>query len=413
MYSVSHSTMKKPVASTKNDDLFDAQRKKSYHSRAVELMRPHLSDVGRSRMSDCGDWLWMLETPDGERRKLEKGFFCGVRFCPACAWRYSMAWGRVLCAVDRFLCSQGKVPVMATLTVPNVQAPELRSTLDMMAGAWHALMKRKPYKRWKSFCRKTEVTYNRSANTYHPHYHVMIWVDPSYFSGREYISHAQLLRDWREVTGIPEITQVDLRRCRDQKQQGQAVAEVAKYVAKASDYLDENPAVFEGFYAGLKGVRIITLAGEAKKAVQAFRAGELWEFDPSQPDDLACFTHRAIYHWSGAKYDAVGREEIDLAEEKAAIAMHKLQLADDIRMLGEGWQELKGHHVGKTYVAGVSTPFDEIRHESPKSDRGSKKVSEKKRRALKRENERREAIHLERWLATYEPAKEVPPSEQA
>ncbi|MBR2481818.1 MAG: protein rep, partial [Oscillospiraceae bacterium] len=260
-----------------------------------------------------------------------------------CSWRYGAAWGRILMAVDRYLCEEQQlVPIFVTLTVPNVEVDKLRDTIGHMAASWKRLMQRKDYRVWSNFVRKTEVTYNAKANTYHPHYHVMIWVKPGYFGkSGGYISHDKLLSAWRAATGMSEITQVDVRRCRSAQQEGAAVAEVAKYVAKSSDYLLSQD-VFDGFYMGLKGVRIMSLGGEAKKAVQLFRAGKLDKYDPEQPDDLAEYVWRVVYSWTRDGYTASSREAVDLVDEAAACRIHAEIRAADIAAIAQGFSELNG-----------------------------------------------------------------------
>lgn len=415
--SVSNYNPKKGFQSTENDDLFEAQRKKAYHSRAHDLMRPHLSEVGSHRMETCGDWLWMLENSDGTKRKLEKGFFCGLRFCPACAWRYSLAWGRALCAVDRYLCDQKKlVPILVCLTIKNVRAEMLRSSIDRMARGWHDLLKLRRYSEWKNYARKTEVTYNRETCEYHPHFHIMLWVPKKYFKGTKFIKQEQLLEDWKAVMDMPEITQVDIRRAynKDEKKQkcdyegtshSSAVAEVAKYVAKPADYTDENPAVFSGFYEGLRGVRIITLAGAAKSALQEFRKGNLCEFDPVQPDDLAQFTHRAIYHFhhTAGVYEMTSCEEIDLAEERGEAAWAKLErqrlLDEDIKAMQDGFTPMRDMY---QTTKGATYKVEDWEQITEKVEKREPKKTEKPsnwKRILKKENERRERAALERGLA--------------
>lgn len=348
--------------SSKKDDKATAEDKKAAAKRAIEMCTPHLSAIGKHRMESCGDWLHMLETEDRRERKLERGFFCGLRFCPACAWRYSLAWGRVLCAVDRALCAQGLTPILVGLTVRNVPAKDLHNELEHMADAWHKLIRRKEYKRaWCNYARKTEVTYSAERNDYHPHYHVMIWVDKSYW-GRNYISHAKLLQDWRDAAGDQTITQVDLVRCRDYKQQGSAVAEVAKYVAKSADYTTSQE-IFEGFYNGLKGVRIISLGGAAKDAVARFRRGQLAEYDPTEQTDLDKYTVRAIYHWDGQHYNLAGAENVDLIEERAADQERRELWAQDMAAMQLGYMpaDRKTYHKGggASFVP-IKSPWDEV-----------------------------------------------------
>ena len=330
------------------DDLKKAEQKKKHVETAAYFAGFHLSELGKHRMETCGDWLQLLENDAGDKRKIERGFFCGSRWCPACAWRYSAAWGRILMAVDRYLCAEQQlVPILVTLTVPNVCAADLRATLEHMAASWHNLIRRKAFSVWKNFVRKTEVTYNAQSDTYHPHYHVMIWVRPGYFGGRLYISHDRLLDEWRSATRMPEITQVDVRRCKSVEQEGAAVAEVAKYVAKSSNFL-LSQEVFDGFYHGLRGVRIMTLGGEAKKAAKLFRAGKLDKYDPEQPDDLAEYVWRVTYRWMGGEYAERSREPVDLVAEAAARRTYAEMRTAELAAMAQGFSELTGktHHTG-------------------------------------------------------------------
>lgn len=327
-----HDSINPDTKSTDLNELLTSQQKKELNKKAASLAAKHLSAIGRERMDNCGEWLWMLENESGTRKKLEKGFFCGNRFCPACAWRYSAAWGRALCTIDRYLTAKDFVPVFITLTVPNVPADRLRDQLRHMAAAWDKLVRRKRYKAWRNFARKTEVTYNSERKDYHPHYHVLIWVEQSYFHTGEYIKHAQLLSDWRAATGDPSIKQVRVQRCTSAAGTGAAVAEVAKYVAKSDDYLKNGSDVFDGFYEGLHGARIITLGGEARRALALYRAGDLLEYQPDKPDELEEYTIRNIYHWHGfaSKYTLACSEYVDLTEEAAQKAEARAMIAEDM-----------------------------------------------------------------------------------
>ncbi|RMH95205.1 replication protein, partial [Stutzerimonas nitrititolerans] len=64
----------------------------------------------------------------------------------------------------------------------------------------------------KGYVRKLEITYNKERDDYHPHFHVLIAVNKSYFTDkRYYISQKEWLELWRDVTGISEITQVQVQ----------------------------------------------------------------------------------------------------------------------------------------------------------------------------------------------------------
>jgi plasmid rolling circle replication initiator protein Rep len=153
------------------------------------------------RMVECGRWLEFALNPDldtGEvRLRLQTARFCRVRYCPVCQWRRSLMWAarfmkRV--AVPEF--PKGRW-LHLTLTVENVPVERLRATLGEMNEAWHRMIKRSV---WPAlgFIRSTELT--RAKNDFaHPHFHVLLYVKPSYFTSRDYISHERWASMWREA----------------------------------------------------------------------------------------------------------------------------------------------------------------------------------------------------------------------
>lgn len=265
--------------------------------RAADIIAPwldkHVTDAQRSRFRHCGDYLVYLETDDRTKRKLDVGFFCGIRLCPGCAWRESIRNAERVASISGALADQKRVMLMVTLTVPNVPADRLRSTVQHINRSWNKLMHRQQYAAWADNIRKLEITYNRHSDTYHPHLHCIVYVKPGYFKGKTYISQAQLLQDWREVTGQPEITQVDVRRCRDRGTTN-AVLEVAKYSAKASDY-SQSEDVLDTMYGALHHTRLMTYAGQCKALSTAYDGGELEEYKQL---DTTRYTMRVVYVWS-------------------------------------------------------------------------------------------------------------------
>lgn len=264
--------------------------------RAADIVAPwldkHLTDAQRSRFRHCGDFLVFLENDDRTKRKLDVGFFCGIRLCPGCAWRESIRNAERVASISGALADQGRVMLMVTLTVPNVGAEDLRRTVQHINRSWIRLLKRQRYAVWADSIRKLEITYNRTRDDYHPHLHCIVYVPKSYF-GKRYISQQQLLQDWREVTGQPEITQVDVRRCRDRGTTN-AVLEVAKYSAKASDY-SQSEDVLDTMYGALHHTRLMTYAGKCKALSTAYDGGELEEYKEL---DTTRYTMRVVYVWS-------------------------------------------------------------------------------------------------------------------
>ncbi|MGM0523284.1 MAG: protein rep [Bacillota bacterium] len=149
----------------------------------------------------------------------------------------------------------------------------------------------------KGYARKLEITYNEERNDYHPHFHVLIAVNKSYFTNtKQYISRDRWLDLWKQVTKNPLITQVDVRKVR--QGENDKVYEIAKYSAKESDYL-VSQEVFEVFYRALKGKRLIVYSGLFKEAMTKFKNGELEAY---KEKDMTNYVYAIMYNWGDKKY---------------------------------------------------------------------------------------------------------------
>ena len=230
------------------------------------------------RMAECGAWLRFLACQSGHGMLLVAAIFCQCRLCPLCQWRRSLIMFHQVkeLAHEHVKHFTSDIPVLLTLTVPNVWASELSERIGLMQTAWKKLMLRRPVRRvCRSWFRVLEITYNAERDDYHPHFHVLIMVPGSYFQRNRdlYIDRDEWLRMWQEVTGLSEITQVDIRRVKKLRK-GTAIesvaAEVAKYATKPGDYVRElpnglceaNAKVVEALHVALRRRRLVAFGGE-------------------------------------------------------------------------------------------------------------------------------------------------------
>ena len=211
------------------------------------------------RISHCGSFLVFKSCPKGHHKRLITASFCYSRLCVLCQWRKSLAmFHQVFTLVHKHKEKyKSDVPLLLTLTVPNVNQEELPYMLDLMQHAFKKMMKRRGILRSiRSWFRSLEITYNEERDDYHPHFHVLLMVPENYFDKRYnlFIHRDEWLAMWQEATGIREITQVDVRRVK-KRRKGDSIeiasAEVSKYATKPSSYVKETP---EGDYKASKGV---------------------------------------------------------------------------------------------------------------------------------------------------------------
>ena len=226
-----------------------------------------------------------------------------------CAWRKARKDGYLIQSLMEYVNQIHKKEfIFLTLTAPNVQADKLSEEIDDFNESWKRMTKLKQVSAInKGFIRKLEVTYNQERNDYHPHFHVLLAVNRSYFTDKDYyISRDEWLKMWQVAKRDSSITQVDIRRAKmdDYK----SVLELATYSAKASDYLLSHD-IFKIFYESLKGRQLITFNGLFKDTLKAFKNGDLEEF---QTVDQNVYVSREWYKWFDKNYRLERTDEVYL-----------------------------------------------------------------------------------------------------
>ena len=319
--------------------------------KASEVLSLSYLRIGYGNKSDrvlnCGTLLEFQRAENENEWKLSSANFCRDRLCPMCSWRRTY---KIYAQISQIMnvIENDYAFLFLTLTIPNCSADELPKTIDRLQAGWQRLIH---YKRFqtavKGYFKALEVTRNtnrrsKSYNTYHPHFHVILAVKPSYFKNQDYIKQAEWLSMWRKAMQDESITQVDIRRCKGKqdglegaeavKALGSAVAEVAKYSVKSADYLgrmDKNGFLVAPFpkeeideavlYLGaaLHRRRLTALGGifeETAKQLQLddFEDGDLIHVDGSAVrSDVAYMIRR--YGWSCGAYKLLEeRREVNI-----------------------------------------------------------------------------------------------------
>lgn len=223
-------------------DLKGTDRDWSGRKMANELLATaydQVNDRKAARLRECATTL-IYSSVDGGKR-LTGANFCRVRLCPICQWRRSLkAFGQTTKIINAIENERERAYILLTLTTKNCTGDELSPTIDKMMAAWNSFSRRA---RWKKvalgWCRSMEVTHNvdvtsKSYDTYHPHFHVLICVNKSYFTSRDYIPHAEWVEMWRASMGVKYQPRVNIEKCR--KIEG-SVAEITKYTTAEEDYI--------------------------------------------------------------------------------------------------------------------------------------------------------------------------------
>lgn len=284
-----------------------------------KFIKRHIGENQMDLVEDCNTFLSFVADKTLEKQKLYKANSCKNRFCPVYAWRKARKDALGLSLMMQYIKQQEKKEfIFLTLTTPNVMSDELENEIKRYNNSFRKLIKRKKVGSViKGYVRKLEITYNKKRDDYNPHFHVLIAVNKSYFTDkRYYISQQEWLDLWRDVTGISEITQVQVQKIRQNN--NKELYEMAKYSGKDSDYLI-NQKVFDAFYKSLKGKQVLVYSGLFKEAKKKLKNGDLdylKEIDPTE------YIYQIFYIWKQKEY--LASELYDLTEQEKREINHKM-----------------------------------------------------------------------------------------
>jgi len=282
--------------------------KKSRNQEVIKYTDKHFTPKSQERIRECGDWIDFFANREVSKLKVCQANFCEKRFCPMCAWRKAKKDALRIAVLMKYIEQEHKKAfVSVTLTAPNVKAEGLKDEITRYNKAFKKMMERKVFKTInKGYIRKLEITYNAERNDYHPHFHVVITVNPSYFANRTYIKQETWLKEWQAVMSDTSISQVYVKRFDSN------TSEIAKYAAKDSDYA-RSQEVFDAFYKALKGRQVLTYNGLFAEANKKYKAKELEHY--KDVDDTE-YCYRLLYRWGMGEYVEAERRELTDKERR-------------------------------------------------------------------------------------------------
>ena len=230
-------------------------------------------------VAECGSYLQFKRYSNGTL-KLNGANFCRVRLCPMCAWRRELKiFAQTSKVMDRALEDKDYRFIFLTLTCRNVDGAELSHTIDELFYGFKKLMLKSSIKKAvKGWFRALEITHNldkasKDYDTYHPHFHVILMVNKSYFNMPSlYISQESWTTLWKESLKVDYTPVVDVRafKTRTKKQISKSLAEAAKYTVKDNDYIvNGNEAMTDSAVMVLDKAlsyrRLVAYGGELRK----------------------------------------------------------------------------------------------------------------------------------------------------
>lgn len=226
-----------------NDERWDTIREQA--DKFKDLYRGTVFDRYADRIDGCSGLLEFAQAVDPEtgesKLKLKSARFCRVPRCPVCQWRRSLMWRAKAFKVmpKVFEDYPGARFIFLTLTVRNCPLDELRTTLAHMNKSWERLSKRKQFP-GIGWIKAVEVT-RADDDTAHPHFHCLLMVNPSYFTGKYYLSQEKWTELWKKSLRVEYTPIVHAQAVKTLKGANQgmleAVLETIKYSVKPGDVL--------------------------------------------------------------------------------------------------------------------------------------------------------------------------------
>lgn len=294
--------------------------KKAKNQNLIKWLSKFLKEDNLNLIYQCGTYLEFYSDVTLENKKLNRSNFCKNRFCPLCSWRKARKDALKISILLKYLKDTFNYEFLfLTLTAPNVTGDKLNDEIKEYTKAFKRLSERKEFKKIsKGFVRKLEVTFNKERDDFHPHLHIMIAVNKSYFKKNDYISKKKWLEIWKECKRDNSITQVDVKKINIDDDN--AIFEMAKYGAKDSDYLMTQD-IFDTFYKALKGKRLITYSGAFKDALKLFEDKQLEHY---KEIDLTQYIYRLTYTWNKEYWKYIQYELKELSENEKEQINNKL-----------------------------------------------------------------------------------------
>lgn len=287
-----------PLASiSAHDSVWDIHRLQSAYVGEIYALNSEFERYS-DRIEQCSGFL-KFGFNENNGMILKQAIFCRCRHCTTCQWRRSLLWKAMMYQTYDKLREQYPTHrfVFLTLTVKNCEIGELRSTLQHMNKSWQRLKDRKEFMAGvDGWIRTTEITRPKdpkdknkknkrvcpvTGNTHaHPHFHILLMVRPSYFSGKAYIKKDRWAELWADCLRVDYTPVVDVRPVKPKKptetdpdgMRG-AIAETLKYATKHEDVVHnaEDPKSREWFYELTRQVhrlRFVATGGLLKDALK-------------------------------------------------------------------------------------------------------------------------------------------------
>ena len=219
------------------------------------------------RIDDCSQLLAFGLVPNVDegayQLKLRTARFCRVRTCMVCAWRRSLMYkARAFKALPKVIEAYPTARYLfVTLTLKNCPVDELRESILHLNRSFSRLTKLRHFPPI-GFLKTVEVTRGKRGDA-HPHLHILMMVQPSYF-GVNYVSKKEWCAWWKRAARVDYTPIIDVKAIKAKNSPLGLLAEIVKYQTKPNDLIFADREWFLEYTRQIRSTKAFALGGVFK-----------------------------------------------------------------------------------------------------------------------------------------------------
>ena len=220
------------------------------------------------RIDDCSQLLAFGLVPNADegayQLKLRTARFCHVRTCMVCAWRRSLMYkARAYKAMPKVLEDFPTARYLfQTLTLKNCAIEDLRETILHLNRSFSRMARLKHFPA-VGYIKTVEVTRGPRGDA-HPHLHVLMMVNRSFFS-HGYVKKKEWCAWWKRAAQVDYTPIIDVQAIKAKDSPLGLLAEVVKYQTKPNDLIFSDRRWFLEYTRQIHGTKAFALGGVFKQ----------------------------------------------------------------------------------------------------------------------------------------------------
>lgn len=237
----------------------------------------------------CGKEIGFTQCKDCGHIQITAARLCRDRMCPVCNWRLSIKRYGIMQNVMQtlFAAYPEYAYSLVTLTCENCKGYALSDTIDRMQKAWKTLISQRWAKRdIAGWGRSIEVTYNETAHTHHPHYHVIVVsYNPS--------TCDKVVQEWLRLAAknglkVNQNAQkaAEIRTHTEGQSLAGAICETYKYSIKATDSLTMPLGELRNLALSMANRRLVSFGGLIKEYLKKLQINDNIDAEEEEEEEV-------------------------------------------------------------------------------------------------------------------------------